>query len=94
MSGYTFSKWSNNITENPYRFNMPADNVEVRAIFEGIPYKVITVDGKEGKVKTSKEKAVAEEFPQQPAFLFNGFQCFRHVDLLQLEVEHKVYHNG
>lgn len=73
--GYHFVKWSNDITDNPYKFNIE-ENMELSAVFEASIYKIIyMVDGEEYKSVDVAfgETITAEAEPQKEGYIFSGW---------------------
>lgn len=73
--GYKFVKWSNEITDNPYKFNITED-VELSAIFEACKYTITyVVDGETYKTVeyTFGAKITPEAAPEKEGYEFSGW---------------------
>ena len=73
--GYKFVKWSNEITDNPYNFNITED-VELSAIFEACKYTITyVVDGETYKTVEVAfgEKITPESAPAKEGYEFSGW---------------------
>ena len=73
--GYKFVKWSNEFTNNPYKFNITED-VELSAIFEACKYTITyVVDGETYKTieVAFGAKITPEAAPEKEGYKFSGW---------------------